>query len=226
MPYVIASSRPGYEKISNEISRITGDACYLITKNEDLSLTVLNDINPTFVFFPHWSYMVPKDVYEAYECVIFHMTDLPFGRGGSPLQNLISRGIYETKVSAIRCSDGIDTGPIYTKRNLSLFGTAEEIYIRAAKLIKEMILFIIKNSPIPIEQVGNPVNFRRRLPEEGNVYNLESLEQIYDYIRMLDADGYPHAFLETKYFRMEFSRASLKQDCIRADVIITMKEDR
>ena len=226
MPYVIASSRLGYEQITNEIAQLAGDECYLIDNKENLNLNVLREINPTYVFFPHWSYMVPKDVYEAYECIIFHMTDLPIGRGGSPLQNLISRGIYETKVSALRCSEGIDTGPIYVKRNLSLYGSAEEIYLRAAKIVEEMILFIIGNSPIPVGQEGEPVYFKRRRPEESNIDGLKSLEKAYDYIRMLDAEGYPHAFFETKHFRMEFRRASLKQDCIHADVIITMKEDK
>ena len=32
-----------------------------------------------------------QEIHENYKCIIFHMTDLPFGRGGSPLQNLISR---------------------------------------------------------------------------------------------------------------------------------------
>ena len=56
------------------------------------------------------------------------MTDLPFGRGGSPLQNLITRGISKTKISALRCNEEIDAGPIYLKRPLSLHGSAEEIY--------------------------------------------------------------------------------------------------
>ena len=225
MPYVIAASRPGYEQITHQIAQLTGDECHLINKQENLNLNVLRELNPTYVFLPHWSYIVPKDVYEAYECIIFHMTDLPFGRGGSPLQNLISRGIYETKISALRCSEGIDTGPIYVKRNLSLYGSAEEIYLRAAKIIREMIFFIIENSPIPRGQEGEVVYFKRRHPEESNIDELESLEKVCDYIRMLDAEGYPYAFFETKHLRMEFRRASLKQDCIHADVIITLKED-
>ena len=226
MTYVIASSRPGYEYIANRITQLTGTKCYLINKKEELNLDVLREINPTYVFLPHWSYIVPKNVYEVYECVIFHMTDLPFGRGGSPLQNLISRGIYETKISALQCSEGLDTGLIYIKNNLSLYGSAEEIYLRAAKIIEEMILFIMKNSPIPVKQEGEPVNFKRRGSEESNIDDLKSLEKAYDYIRMLDAEGYPHAYIETKYLRMEFRRASLKQDCIHADVIVTMKEDK
>jgi methionyl-tRNA formyltransferase len=68
---------------------------------------------PRYVFFAHWSWKIPRAVYEAHECVIFHMTDVPFGRGGSPLQNLISRGIYETKLSALRCVEEMDAGPVY-----------------------------------------------------------------------------------------------------------------
>ena len=48
------------------------------------------------------------------------MTDLPYGRGGSPLQNLIINGHKETMMSALRCVQELDAGPIYLKKN-SLF---------------------------------------------------------------------------------------------------------
>ena len=47
------------------------------------------------------------------------MTDLPFGRGGSPLQNLIVRGYKSTKLTAIKVQSGIDTGDIYLKKPFS-----------------------------------------------------------------------------------------------------------
>jgi methionyl-tRNA formyltransferase len=41
---------------------------------------------------------------------------------------------------------------------------------------------------------------------------------------MLDAESYPKAFLETEYFRVEFSRASFQADkSILADVSIIPK---
>jgi methionyl-tRNA formyltransferase len=41
---------------------------------------------------------------------------------------------------------------------------------------------------------------------------------------MLDAEGYPNAFLETEIFKLEFTRASLKADkSIIADVRIIKK---
>ena len=97
---------------------------FLIEKKENLTPERLRQHNPRYVFFPHWSWIIPRDVYEHYECVVFHMTDLPYGRGGRPLQNLIVRGHKETKISALRVEAGIDTGDIYLKRDLSLAGTA------------------------------------------------------------------------------------------------------
>ena len=46
------------------------------------------------------------------------MTDLPYGRGGSPLQNLIARGFLETKISAILVEKQLDAGPVYLKMEL------------------------------------------------------------------------------------------------------------
>jgi len=37
-------------------------------------------------------WIILKEIFENYEIILFHMTDLPYGRGGSPLQNLIVRG--------------------------------------------------------------------------------------------------------------------------------------
>lgn len=197
---------------------------YHIEEKDDLSVETLNSIQPDFVFFPHWSYIIPKVIYNNYNCVVFHMTDLPFGRGGSPLQNLISRKIYETKISAIKVVKELDAGPVYLKKDFSLFGNAEEIYLRAGDLIIEMINEIIKTRPIPVEQQGSPVAFKRRTPEMSVIDKTESLEELFDHIRMLDADGYPKAYLENETFRFEFSRASLKSNnTIIADVRIFKK---
>lgn len=163
-------------------------------------------------------------IFERYECIVFHMTDLPYGRGGSPLQNLIVRGLTATKLSALRVEVGLDTGPVYLKMDLSLSGTAEEIFVRVNKLVGKMIVEIIQNNLQPVPQEGDPVVFKRRKPEQSDMSGLEKLEEIFDYIRMLDADGYPHAYIEKGEFRYEFTRASIKADgSIVADVKITKK---
>ncbi len=120
----------------------------IITKKEELVYEKVKKYNPEYIFFPHWSWVISENIYKNFECIVFHMTDLPFGRGGSPLQNLIIRGIKNTKISAIRVTRGIDAGPIYLKKSLSLSGSAEDIYKRASKIIfASMIPYIIENKP-------------------------------------------------------------------------------
>ncbi|MBS6473995.1 MAG: GNAT family N-acetyltransferase [Acetobacter sp.] len=198
--------------------------CYLTSK-ADLTIENLERINPKYVFFPHWSYIIPAKIYENFDCVIFHMTDLPFGRGGSPLQNLIARKIYKTKISAIKCVKTLDGGDVYLKRDFDISeSSASVLYRKAGKMISEMIDEIVRTSPIPIPQMGEIVEFKRRTPEESDIKNLQDLRSVYDYIRMLDADGYPHAFLKNGKIRFEFQNAEMDGDEISATVKIRRVE--
>ena len=190
----------------------------------DFNLSLLRKLNPEKIFIPHWSYIISEEIYSQFECIVFHMTDLPFGRGGSPLQNLIVRGLKETQISALRVEKGIDTGPIYLKSPLSLHSTAEEILLNASKVIQEMIARIIRDNLQPVPQKGEIVTFQRRRPEDGDIKNLKSIEQVYDYIRMLDAEGYPKAFVELEGFLLEFSRVKKESShTLLADVRIIKK---
>lgn len=223
--YLIVSNNPVWKDAHNKkISETIGDAVHFIEKKGELNIDYLQYLNPTIIFFPYWSYKIDASIYKNFPCIIFHMTDLPFGRGGSPLQNLISRGIYDTKISAIRCSDQLDSGDIYLKESFSLkIGSARELYEKIADIIQFMIIEIIIKKPKPFKQEGEIVLFNRRKPEESNVESLETLDKLFDYIRMLDADGYPHAYVETKHFKLELTGAEKFSDSISAHVKILKK---
>ena len=163
---------------------------------------------------------IEKEIYDNYRCVIFHMTDLPYGRGGSPLLNLIARGHTHTKISAIECSDGIDTGAIYIKRPLQLDGTARDIFERASIIIESMIYAIVTEGIVPVPQQGDITLFRRRKKEQSNIAPIQDLGELYDLVRMLDCEGYPAAFLNTPAFHLEFREATLWPDELHARVII------
>lgn len=218
---VIANSNPVHQRVEQYCK--TKFNSTTIHNRDELTIEILEQIQPNFVFFLHWSYLVPKVIHEKFNCIVFHMTNLPFGRGGSPLQNLIERGYVETMVSALVVEKGIDTGPVLLKRQLSLLGTAEEIFLRAGEIMEGMIGEIIINNPDPIPQKGDPIIFKRRTPSQSSIQSLSELKTVYDFIRMLDAEGYPKAFIETEFFKFEFSRASLKSTGIVADVKITKK---
>lgn len=208
--YVLLSEKKWHDQLYSNLSTYGKSNWVRIEDKQMFTIEELDKINPQKIFIPHWSYIIPDIIYEKYQCIVFHMTDLPFGRGGSPLQNLIIRGIKNTKISAIRVVKELDAGDIYIKRDLSLEGTATEIFLRSVPIIEEMIKKIIEDDLKPSPQYGETVNFKRRKPEESNIANLSSVNDIYDYIRMLDCEGYPPAFIELEHFLIEFTNAHLE----------------
>ncbi|MES2556003.1 MAG: formyltransferase family protein [Bacteroidota bacterium] len=224
--YILLSEKNVHRQLFAELKTTFPDSSWnLIDRKDDFNLAEIERINPDKIFIPHWSYLIPEQIYSKFECVVFHMTDLPYGRGGSPLQNLITRGHTSTKISAIKVEEGIDTGAVYLKEPLDLHGTATEILERASGVIRDMISSILLENPVPEAQIGTPVLFKRRTPQDGNLAPLESVGQVYDYIRMLDGEGYPNAFLETDTLKFEFSDAELDPltNTINAHVRITKK---
>ena len=192
---------------------------HLVTEPEGLAQAVAR-LKPRYVFFPHWSWKVPAAVLEASECIGFHMTDLPYGRGGSPLQNLIERGHRHTVLSALRLVDELDAGPVYAKRPLSLDGSAQQVFERAAECAYDMMADIISTQPRPKPQAGDVVTFKRRTPDMSELPKSGALERLYDHIRMLDAQTYPKAFVKHGAFRLVLDEARLEDGRLSARVSI------
>lgn len=226
--YLVATLKNWNIKMFNEVIKHYNGNWHLITDSSDLNLANIKKINPKYIFFPHWSDIVPIEILNESTCVCFHETDLPYGRGGSPIQNLISSGHKETVITALKMTEKLDSGNIYLKTPLSLEGLAEEIFLRAAYIVADMIKIIIEDNPTPIEQIGEPTFFKRRKPFESKINkDIISLRKLFNHIRMLDAETYPKAFIEYGSFRFELSRPALKTDEIIADVRIKqIKEEK
>lgn len=221
--YVLLSEKNWHFKMFDVLSSRPAEHWLLVSTLDDFNLDQMEEISPDMIFIPHWSYMIPKNIWGRFDCVVFHMTDLPYGRGGSPLQNLILSGKTETKISALKVDQGIDTGDIYLKKDLSLLGTAREIFERTIPIILEMIEEIIDKNLKPNKQEGTPVHFKRRKPEESSIENIVDINLIYDYIRMLDCEGYPNAYIETEFLKFDFTNAHLSKNEITANVRISKK---
>ncbi len=223
MKILICTAKSWNIQLAKEFQKSSKDQITVWTEKEELTKESVDGLRPDWIFFPHWSYIIPSSIYENYRCVVFHMTDLPFGRGGSPLQNLIVRGITETKISALRVTKTLDAGDIYLKEPLQLYGSATEIYVRAAKIIfKKMIPEIIAQNMQPVPQEGEVVEFKRRKPEESEITQDLTISQIYDRIRMLDAEGYPNAFIKFGKCRLYFTHA--QQDFNSIDCNVKIEE--
>jgi methionyl-tRNA formyltransferase len=117
----------------------------------------------------------------------------------------------------------MDAGPVYTKVPLSLQGSAQDIYFKVSELSVGIIEWIIEHEPEPIPQEGEVVLFKRRKPDQSALPEVGSLSKAYDFIRMLDAEGYPHAFINHGEYVLIFRKAKLENGRLMAEVEIKSK---
>jgi len=190
-----------------------------------INLSDIRKIKPDRIFFLHWSKIIDKKIFLNYECIQFHCSNLPRFRGGSPVQNQIIKGVNKTKLSAFRVNANVDSGDICLSKSLSLTGKASDIY----KRIENIAFIEIKKSLLKPKlkykkQTGSSSFFKRRTPKLSKIpLSIKKIKKLYDYIRMLDAEGYPKSFLELKNFKVEFFNAIKKKNKIYGNFEIKKK---
>ncbi len=220
MKIIICNSREWF-KLSHQI--LSNHQILKIKKKDELCLATLDQFKPDLIFFPHWNWIVSKEIFEKYTCILFHTAPLPFGRGGSPIQNLIKSGFKKSPVNALAMSTDIDSGPIYDQVEMSLNGPLSEILDRLNDVVNMLILRLIDHLPEPKKQLGNPHLFKRLSVEDNEIKHESNIEEFYDSIRMLDDPSYPCAYLKLKNVCIEFSGINRKSNELFCKVRILEK---
>jgi len=194
---------------------------------DEINLIQIKKINPKIIFFIHWSKIIKESLFEKYLCIQFHASNLPKGRGGSPIQNQILQNIKKTKLTAFKISKKLDSGPICLQEDLMLAGDAEQILKKIEIKSIKMINKIIKIKKLKFKkQVGKPSYFKRRKPLESRIDTSQilTIDKLYDFLRMLDAPGYPGAFIELNKFKFIFNNIKKINSKLSAEVIISINE--
>lgn len=178
------------------------------------------------VFVLHWNWKIRPEHLARCPFVGFHMSNR---RGGSPLQHAIANGGAGV-LHALRLTDEIDAGPCLLSLSLSLDGAAEEIYLRADRLAVDMIARLLERER-PFERREQDWGsgprgpaLKRRTPAQSRVPAALPLRGLHDHVRMLDAEGYPAAFVEVDGYRIELTRSALRHDAVVCDARITRGE--
>ena len=211
MNLIICDSK-GWFEVNPELKR--NNKILIISQREELNLNKIDIFKPTYIFFIHWNWIVDEKIFSKYDCILFHTSPLPYGRGGSPIQNLIIREFKESPVCALKMNREIDSGPIYSKIEISLEGALHKIFDRLNIAINELIKLITLKKIIPKEQIGDTYLFKRLSEKDNEIPKNIKLKKVYDRIRMLDHNSYPNAFIKYGKMRFEFFNAKLENDLL------------
>lgn len=224
--YVVAGCTPWARRVFDQrLSKLSGEWAYVETP---LALEeAVRAFAPRLVFVLHWRWRVPRWMLEEAEYVGFHLGSFARYRGGTPLQHQILAGESVSMLTMYRMSGDLDAGPVYTTVPVPLHGSAEAVYAQAMDAAADKIALFVGCPWSPkYNAVVSLGNIRlRRTPAESKVPDGLPLLGTYDFIRMLDAAGYPNAFLDYGPYRLTLRRAVLYDGRVECDCTITVREE-
>jgi methionyl-tRNA formyltransferase len=145
--------------------------------------------------------------------LVIHGSDLPKGRGFSPLSWQISEDSREIAFTLFEAGDEVDSGDYYMKRKMELDGTElfHEWRSKCAAFVADMALEFLDNtdSHPPSPQSGEATFYPKRGEADDEVLPEHSLEMMFDKLRACDPDRYP------AWFRFRGRKYSLRMDGIK-----------
>lgn len=137
--------------------------------------------------------------------LVVHESDLPKGKGWSPVTWQILEGKSRIPVTLFEAVDDVDAGPIYAQGHMELDGTEllSEIKHQQGAITIELILEFVEKYPNVIgkEQEGKETYYSRRRPEDSELEIDQSILDQFHILRVCDNDRYPAYFIHrnTKY---------------------------
>lgn len=145
--------------------------------------------------------------------IVCHPSDLPKGKGNSPIAWEILNGSNELTFTLFEAVEGVDSGPIYDKVKVDLSGHElnSEIKEIQAKTTFKMIEKYINSYPSveSYQQKGKETFYKKRTPEDCQLDINKSIIEQFNLLRTVDNDNYPAFFIyqEHKYIlKIEKSR--------------------
>lgn len=140
----------------------------------------------------------PEILARAKRNLVVHASDLPRGRGFSPLTWQIIEGASRIPVCLIEAAEAVDSGPIIYREWIAYRGDEliDELRTPLGSMHVELCLRFL-GEPMPptgTPQHGEPHAYPRRRPADSQLDTERPLSSQFDLLRTVDNDRYPAWF--------------------------------
>ena len=130
--------------------------------------------------------------------LVIHESDLPKGKGWSPMTWQILEGLNKITISLFEASVSVDSGHIYEKVNIELKGheLINDIREMQAKASLELILNFINKYPniTHSDQFGKQSFYPKRTEKDSELKITKTIKEQFNLLRVCDNDRYPAFF--------------------------------
>lgn len=130
--------------------------------------------------------------------LVVHESELPQGKGWSPLTWQILEGKNEIPITLFEAAEAVDAGDVYARDTLLFNGTELLPELKDAqgrKTIELILDFCLRYPDITAEaQQGTATFYERRRPEDSRLDLEKTLAEQFDLLRVCDNERYPAYF--------------------------------
>ena len=132
--------------------------------------------------------------------LVVHESDLPNGRGWSPLTWQILEGENGIPVTLFEAEADVDSGPIYAQQWMQFEGheLIDELRAAQASATRELCRWFVDEYPESAQQAqsqsGAPTYYQRRRPADSELDVEKSLADQFNQLKVVDNERYPAFF--------------------------------
>jgi methionyl-tRNA formyltransferase len=170
-----------------------GYAAELFSNHEDIS-----DQYKVVFILSYFKIIPEKFLDEHTHNLVVHESDLPEGKGWSPLSWQILEGKNRIPISLFEAAKDVDAGDIYLKDEIVLNGDElnEEIHALQSKKTIEMCLSFLENynNLKSQQQQGEETFYDRRRPADSELDIEKSIKEQFNLMRIASNEEYPLFF--------------------------------
>lgn len=163
---------------------------------------IVDGINGDIAFFlSYFEIVKPINLKQHKNNIVVHASDLPIGKGWSPMTWQILEGKNEIPISLLEASPKVDSGDIYFKEKIIFEGheLISELRDELSKKTYSMCLKFIKNYPKILEkgykQSGVETFYKKRGPDDSALDVNKTIIEQFNLLRTVDNENYPAFFI-------------------------------
>lgn len=166
--------------------------------------------NGDILFLISCTEMIGKNIRDNFKhTLVIHESDLPSGRGWSPIIWQIIEGRDTITITLFNAVDKVDAGDVWTKEVIHIENheMIDEINNKLFPTKLKLVDFAIENMdkiiPTPQSKIGSS-NYPRRNPEDSKLDINKSIVEQFDLLRVVDKKRYP-CFIEYRGHRYKIN---------------------
>ncbi len=130
---------------------------------------------------------------------VVHESDLPRGKGWSPLTWQIIEGNRDVCICLFEAAGDIDSGDIYEKKVMKFSGheLIDELRDIQGQATIDIIMSVIERYPNikGVKQSGEETFYKKRTPKDSELDISKTLKEQFNLLRVVDNDRYPAFFI-------------------------------